>query len=107
MSKHRTTDLDLARDELFSHIHRCGVMKAEEEQQEVWMTDTMDYLSERFPDLSREDLGELKTMGMRFCKPAIPHGKQHTALTDPAEEAPASQDEAQAAEEQDEMAGVA
>lgn len=81
MSKHHTTELDLARDELFSHMHRCGVLKANPEQQVVWIDDTMGYLAERFPGLSREDLGELKTIGERFCLPAIPHGKGNDATT--------------------------
>lgn len=81
MSKHRTTDFDLARDELFSHIHRCGVLKANEDQQGEWITDTMDYIAERFPMLDSEQMEELRAIGIRFCRPAIPHGKKHTALT--------------------------
>jgi hypothetical protein len=75
---------DRARDELFSHIHRCGVLKATAEQQEEWMVDTMEYMSERFPDLSVEELGELRTMGMRFCRPVIDNVQ--------ADEEPASDD---------------
>ena len=61
--------------------HRCGVLDATEEQQMEWMRDTINYLAERYPDLSREELGELNTMGMRFCAPVIPHGKENTALS--------------------------
>ena len=64
-------DFDRARDELFSHIHRCGVLKATAEQQEEWMEDTMEFMSERYPELSREQLGELRTIGVRFCRPVI------------------------------------
>lgn len=70
---------ELARDELFSHIHRCGVLKADAEQQGEWMDDTVDYLSDRYPDLSEEDLGRLRTIGMRFCSPVIAHGSESTA----------------------------
>lgn len=64
-------DFGIARDELFSHIHRCGVLKATPEQQEEWMDDTIEYLSERYPELQREQLGELRTIGLRFCRPVI------------------------------------
>jgi hypothetical protein len=66
---------DRARDELFSHINRCGVLQAEVEDQEHWMKETMDYLAERYPDLTETDLKELFTVGLRFCSPAIPHGR--------------------------------
>ncbi len=66
---------DRARDELFSHINRCGVLQAAEDDQTHWMKETMDYLAERYPDLSESDLQELFTLGMRFCRPAIPHGR--------------------------------
>ena len=66
--------LDQARDELFSHIHRCGVLKASEEQQGEWMQDTVEYLGERYPDLDAEQLDELKEIGLRFCRPAKPYG---------------------------------
>lgn len=66
---------DRARDELFSHINRCAVLQAAEEDQRHWMEETMEYLAERYPDLSDTDLQELYTVGMRFCRPAIPHGR--------------------------------
>ncbi len=67
---------DRARDELFSHINRCGVLQAAHEDQEQWLDETMEYLGERFPDLGEADLHELRTLGLRFCRPAIPHGKE-------------------------------
>ena len=74
MRKHSRTDFDIARDELMSHIHRCGVLKASEEQQDIWFTDTMDYMAERYPDLSEERLKELREIGRRFCQPVISRG---------------------------------
>lgn len=68
--------LDQARDELFSHIHRCGVLRATEEQQVEWVVDTIDFLSERYPDLSDEQLDELRMIGIRFCQPAVPYGSE-------------------------------
>lgn len=64
---------DRARDELFSHINRCGVLGAAEEDQREWMDETLDYLADRYPDLAEEDLEELHALGMRFCQPAIPY----------------------------------
>lgn len=66
---------DRARDELFSHINRCGVLDAAEDDQTQWMKETMEYLAERYPDLGDADLQDLFTLGMRFCRPAIPHGR--------------------------------
>lgn len=66
--------LDRARDELFSHVHRCGVLHAEEEDQLHWMDETIEYIGERYPDLADADLRDLREIGLRFCKPAIAHG---------------------------------
>lgn len=76
---HEKTVFDRARDELFSHIHRCDVIGASEEQQAEWMEDTLSYMTERYPDLTRAELDELRTLGLRFCQPVIPHGKEDTA----------------------------
>ena len=79
-----------ARDELFSHINRCGVLQAEENDQQHWMEETIDYLAERYPDLSDGDLQDLFSVGMRFCQPAIPHGRKVFGF-DPREKAPEPQ----------------
>lgn len=63
--------IERARDELFSHIHRCGVLNADAADQDVWMTETVEYLAERYPDLGVSDLAKLKKVGMQFCKPVI------------------------------------
>jgi hypothetical protein len=70
---------DRARDELFSHINRCGVLQASHDDQEQWLTETMEYLAERYPDLAEADLKELYTVGLRFCRPAIAHGKSKSS----------------------------
>lgn len=64
-------DFARARDELFSHIHRCGVLRASPEQQEEWMQDTIEFVSERYPELTPEALDELRAVGLRFCRPVI------------------------------------
>jgi hypothetical protein len=58
-----------ARDELFQHIMRCGVVGAEPEHVEEWFTETIKYMSERFPELSEQQIAELKTLGLRFAQP--------------------------------------
>ena len=63
--------LEIARDELFSHINRCGVINAVEGDQRQWMDETIDYIRERYPDLSEVDLSGLHEIGTRFCQPAI------------------------------------
>jgi hypothetical protein len=58
-----------ARDELFSHILRCGVIEALPEHQKDWFDDTMGYVADRYEDLTEEELAELRTLGERYCKP--------------------------------------
>jgi hypothetical protein len=67
----RSSQFDRARDELFSHIHRCGVLRASEEHQAEWMDDTIGYFGELYPELVEEDLAELRQIGIRFCRPVI------------------------------------
>ncbi len=62
---------DQARDELFSHILRCGVLEAELEHQQDWLNDTMQYLADRYIDLSDEDLAGVRTLGERYCQPVV------------------------------------
>lgn len=66
--------MDRARDELFSHINRCGVLEAALDDQKHWMDETIEYLGERYPDLTDADLHQLHDIGMRFCQPAISRG---------------------------------
>ena len=72
--RQKQTTLDLARDELFSHIQRCGVLDAEDTERTEWMSDTVEYLRERYPALSDVEVGELEAIGHRYCQPAIPFG---------------------------------
>ncbi|MBA3346139.1 MAG: hypothetical protein H0T44_12740 [Gemmatimonadales bacterium] len=58
-----------ARDELFSHVLRCGVIEALPEHQKDWFDDTMLYLADRYEDLSEEELSQLRVLGERFCQP--------------------------------------
>lgn len=64
------TTLDQARDELFSHILRCGVLEAAAEHQKEWMDDTMQYIGERY-SLTPEQLTQVRALGDRFCQPVV------------------------------------
>lgn len=79
---------DEARDELFSLVHRCGVIGALPEHQIEWMDDTLKFMTERYPDLTAAQHDELRELGLRFCQPVIPHGTQDT---------PSSEEDANAA----------
>lgn len=74
--------MDRARDELFSHIHRCGVLQATPEQQQEWMDETIEYMAERYPEMAPGQLEELKAVGLRFCQPVIPHGDENRARSE-------------------------
>jgi hypothetical protein len=67
---------DQARDELFSHILRCGVIEADPEHQKEWIDDTMQYLAERYPELSEEHLAQVRVLGERFCKPVVARSEE-------------------------------
>ena len=71
MSRNEKTAFETARDELFGHIRRCGVLGATVADQETWMDDTVGYLGECHPGLEDAELSELRVIGMRFCRPVI------------------------------------
>jgi hypothetical protein len=54
-------------------------MQASPEQQKEWMTDTIEFLGERFSSLTPKDLKELETIGMRFCSPVISNAEAAVA----------------------------
>ena len=58
-----------ARDELFSHILRCGVIEALPEHQKDWFDDTMQYIQDRYTDLEAEEVAQLRVLGERYCQP--------------------------------------
>ncbi len=65
------TAFEQARDELFSHILRCGVLEASPEHQKEWFDDTMLYLADRYQTLDEPQLGELRVLGERYCRPVV------------------------------------
>ncbi len=78
-NKYVKTDLDRARDELFSHIQRCDVLEAAEEDAQEWLADTLEYMAERYPQLSKAERGQLAVMAQRYIEPVVPHGREATA----------------------------
>jgi hypothetical protein len=68
---HVPSAFELGRDELFSHILRCGVLEAAEEHRKDWFDDTMAYLAERYEELTAAQLKELRTLGERYCQPVV------------------------------------
>lgn len=69
------TPFEQARDEMFQHIMRCGVIGAVPEHQTEWFGETMGYLTDRYPELEDEQVQQLRTLGERFVQPP----KQHEA----------------------------
>lgn len=75
---------DQARDELFSHILRCGVLEADPEQQKAWMDDTMQYLADRYPDLNPQELNDVRVLGERYCQPVVRRVEAETVTAESA-----------------------
>ncbi len=63
------TPFEEARDELFQHIMRCGVVGSEPDHQAEWFNETMAYMTERYPELHAEQIDELRKLGERFSQP--------------------------------------
>ncbi len=63
------TVFEQARDELFQHVMRCGVIGAEPEHQVEWFDETMKYLGDRYHEMSEGELKDLRTLGERFAAP--------------------------------------
>ncbi|MDH5643112.1 MAG: hypothetical protein OEY63_02840 [Gemmatimonadota bacterium] len=63
--------IEQARDELFSHILRCGVLEANDDHKKEWFDDTMAYLGDRYENLSEKQLAEVRRLGEQYCRPVI------------------------------------
>ena len=70
------TPFEEARDELFQHIMRCGVVGADPAHQEEWFNETMVYFSGRYPELAKQQMDELRTLGERFSRPPVRQAPQ-------------------------------
>lgn len=65
-----TTPFEEARDEMFQHIMKSGVIGALPEDQKEWFDGTIAYLAERYHELSPKQIAELRVLGERFSQPA-------------------------------------
>ena len=54
---------------MFQHVMRCGVIGAEPEHQKEWFDETMVYLAERYHELSKKEVADLRVLGERFAAP--------------------------------------
>ena len=63
------TPFEQARDEMFQHVMRCGVVGADSEHQAEWFNDTMNYLADRYHELTPAEVAERRAMGERFVQP--------------------------------------
>ena len=67
------TPFEEARDELFQHIMRCGVVGSVDEDRQAWFDETMQYMTERYPELGDDQVGDLRKLGERFAQPPKKH----------------------------------
>ena len=65
-----TTPFEEARDEMFQHIMKCGVIGASADDQKDWFDATMSYLADRYHELNPKQISELRVLGERFSQPA-------------------------------------
>jgi len=65
-----TTPFEEARDEMFQHIMKSGVIGALPEDQHEWFDGTIAYLAERYHELNPKEVAELRVLGERFSQPA-------------------------------------
>jgi hypothetical protein len=63
------TPFEDARDEMFQQIMKCGVIGAAPEDQQEWFDGTMDYLADRYHELGRDEIAQLRVLGERFVQP--------------------------------------
>jgi hypothetical protein len=63
------TPFEEARDEMFQHIMRCGVIGCEPDHQAEWFNDTLRYLADRYHELTQTELAQLRLLGERFVQP--------------------------------------
>lgn len=66
-----TSPFDDARNELFQHIMSCGVIGALPEHQAEWFNETMQYFAERYHELSKQQIADLRVLGERFAAPTV------------------------------------
>lgn len=71
---------DQARDEMFQHVMRCGVIGSALEHQAEWFDETMAFLAERYHELSKKQIADLRVLGERFAAPTVKQAAAAAAL---------------------------
>ena len=84
------TAFDQARDELFQHVMRCGVIGSAPEHQTEWFDETMKYFGERYHELNAKQIADLRLLGQRFAAPTL----RPTPTVEPIVAASSDEDEA-------------
>ena len=79
MDRSKRRKYDDAQNRLFVEICRCQVLDASDEDVETWLDDTVDYLAQEYPSLTRAEIRALRDAGENFVAPAIPHGAARNA----------------------------
>lgn len=88
---------DQARDEMFQHVMRCGVIGSEPEHQKEWFDETMSFLAERYHELSKKEIADLRVLGERFAAPTMKQPAEPTPgiTAESSDESGAESDEAE------------
>jgi hypothetical protein len=73
--------MDEARNELFQHIMSCGVIGSLPEHQGEWFNETMKYFSERYHELSKQQIADLRVLGERFAAPTAKKPTSNDAVS--------------------------
>jgi hypothetical protein len=93
------TPFQEARDELFQHIMQCNVIGAHPADVKEWFDATMQYMADRYHELSQRELNELRATGENFVRPAKANPDAETGDADPATADTASTETADAEQE--------
>lgn len=56
---------------MFQHVMRCGVIGSAPEHQKEWFDETMKYLSDRYHELDKKAMADLRVLGERFAAPTV------------------------------------
>ncbi len=56
---------------MFQHVMRCGVIGSAPEHQAEWFDETMAFLAERYHELNKKQIADLRVLGERFAAPTV------------------------------------
>lgn len=70
---------------------RCGVIGSAPEHQAEWFDETMKFLADRYHELSKQQVADLRVLGERFAAPTV---KKPVTEAPPASDDEASESDA-------------